>query len=97
MELEKLTIEGVLKEVGQPPSVQELSLVPKDQQSLFIELRRNNSLLAWLITHTVVVNNVVADHEKQLSPLKVLGRAIVGVLGLVGGAVVLWKVLHGTI
>jgi hypothetical protein len=85
MEIEQLTVDAVLKEVGVPPSIQELSLVPKDQQSLFIELRRNNNLLQWLIIHTVYLNNLAREHDKQLSPLKMLGKMFIGGMGLIGG------------
>jgi hypothetical protein len=98
MELEKLTVEAVLKEIGQPPPAQELALVPKDQQSLFCELRRNNNLLNWLIVHTVQLNNTVQSHDNQLSPMRQLGRMfvwLIGIMGGVAGIIEVIKLLNG--
>lgn len=88
MDIDKLTVEGVMKEVGAPPSAQELSLVPKEQQMLFTEMRINNNLLKWLIQHTVSLNNVVADHDKQLSPLRIVGKITLAVVAMSAGIAV---------
>lgn len=90
MDLEKLKLEDVLRDAAREPSAQEVAMVPEEHKALFKELRRTNSLLEWLVSRLIVVNNVVADHDRQLTPIKTAGKIALALLTTAGGIAVVF-------
>ena len=85
MDLEKIKLEQLEKQLDHTLSQQELSMIPESQRELAIELSKNNNRLRWLVEHYVLLWNIMVDHDKMLSPWRMLGKALAFILLLSGG------------
>lgn len=79
-----------LRDIGGDVSAQELAMVPPEHQMLFKEIRRNNNLLQGLIKYFVEDHNVLAAHDRQLTPLKIAGRICMAILAVAAGIAVVF-------
>jgi hypothetical protein len=85
MDLEKIKLEQLEKQLEHTLSQAELAMIPESQRTLAIELSKNNNRLRWLVEHYVLLWNIMVDHDKMLSPWRMLGKGIAFLLLLCGG------------
>lgn len=81
MSLEKINMADLEKELGEPIPAQELALIPEQHRQLAVELRTNNNRLKWLMRNHVACNNAVVDHDRLLSPVRILAKVLVTLAG----------------
>lgn len=97
MELEKLTVEEINRRLAEPPSADELLLVPDEKHLLYAEMRKSKNRAEWNTRHIIYINNIVSEHDKQLTPLRVIFNFIATLIGLIGGIIVIVKIIMGGI